>query len=161
MSLPGNQTNANNNGSTSGPAYLSVSASIKNKFICCISREDKTNTEIKRNNRVRNKKDDIDYIIIIALDESGHVYQKKTNIGHHTKDKLISEMTNNTIMIRLHSEIMFSFINDYETIINEAIDNHSDNLFYYHGCNKLEIDMSKSFYDKVRQFHTRYTKEVS
>jgi hypothetical protein len=110
---------------------------------------------------IKHKKDDIDYTVIIALDEAGHIYQKKTNIGHIMKDNLISEMTNNTIMIRLHSEIMFSFINDYETIINEAIDNHSDNLFYYHGCNKSEINMSKTFYDKVRQFHTRYTEEVS
>ena len=64
MSLPGNQTN----GQTSGPSYLNVNASIKNKFFCCINREDNTNTEIKRNNRVRDiETNDNDTDIVVPI----------------------------------------------------------------------------------------------
>ena len=63
MSLP-NQTN----GQTSGPSYLNVNASIKNKFFCCINREDNTNTEIKRNNRVRDiETNDNDRDIVVPV----------------------------------------------------------------------------------------------
>lgn len=94
--------------------------------------------------------------IIVEIDEIQHLYDSSNRKNHLIKDQMAKDQ--NKFLLRMHKDVLYSFINNYEKILDVNYLNNQQicHLFIYKGETKEEIENSNKFYDKL--YHNKVNK---